>query len=129
MPRWFNPHDCVADWQHAQKQHSEQQAQVEIVAPAGTEHYVVRHVTREDRPRPHIHHDHQLDHVDDGQSGRKEHAHPHHTLVVDQVQYVLGELEIAILREPLLQVPAPAPVHVPHEHSSRKVHEYRRNDR
>lgn len=129
VPRRFDPDDRVADRQHAKEQHGEQQAQVEVVAPAGPENDVVRHVAREHRPRPDVHHDHELHHVDDGQPGREEHAHPDHALVVDQVQYVLGDFEVAVLREPFLQVPAPAPVHVPHEHGSREVTENRRHDR
>lgn len=66
VPRRFDPHDGVADRKHAQEEHGEKQAQVEVVAAAGPEHDVVRHVARKYRPRPHVHHDHKLDYVDDG---------------------------------------------------------------
>ena len=46
---------------------------------------------------------------------------PDHALIVDQVEDVLGDLELAVLREVLLQVPAPAAVEGAHEQRPNEV--------
>ena len=46
---------------------------------------------------------------------------PDHSLIVDEVEDVLGDFELAVLREVLLEVPAPAAVERAHEHRPDEV--------
>lgn len=55
------------------------------------------HIACEDYPGPEVHHNHQLDEVDEHQARREEYAHPHLSLVINQRQNVLGYLKVAVL--------------------------------
>lgn len=123
VSRWPEPNNGIADGEDAQKQHGEQEGQIEIVASGSPKYNLVRNVAGHDGPRPQIHEYDQLDEIECYESRREEHAHPHHALVVDQVKYVLGDFEVAVLRKLLLEVPTPARVHVADEHGTDEVHE------
>lgn len=53
---------------------------------------------------------------------------PDHALVVDQVQDIFSDLELAVLWKILLQIPAPAAVEHAHEHGTDKVDYHDLND-
>lgn len=90
--------------------------------PGGSENHLVRYVARENHPGTQIHQDAEFEEVQHRQTGTEEHAHPDHALIVHQVKYVLGDLEVAVLRKLLLQIPAPAVVHVTHENGAEEIH-------
>lgn len=122
VPGGFNPNYGVPNWKNTQEEHGKEKRQIEVVTPGSSKYHFVRNVARHDCPRPQVHEDDQLHQVQYHQPRREEHSHPHHALVVDQVEDVLGYLEVSVLGEGLLQVPAPASVHEPHEHSAKEVH-------
>lgn len=85
MPRGFDPNNCVTDWQDAEKQHGKQQGEVEVITLGHSKHDLVRHVACHDSPRPQVHHYHELDDIQNYEARGKEHPHPNHSLVINQM--------------------------------------------
>lgn len=57
----------------------------------------VRNIACEYGPGSQIHNDDQLDQIQNGQSWREEHSHPHLPLIIYQMQNVFGNFKITIL--------------------------------
>ena len=108
MPAGLQPDDGVADRKCAEEEHEEEEDKVEVVISRSLEYRLVGNVAGEQRPAAEVHQQTELDGVKGGQTGAEEHAQPDHALVIDQVENVLGDLEVPIAGPLLLQVPADA---------------------
>lgn len=125
VPGGLDPDDGVAHGEDAEEEHEEEEGEEEVVGAGGAEDDLVGDVAGEDGPGPEVHDDDELDDVDEREPRGEEDPHPDHPLVVDQVEDVLGDLEVPVLRELLLQVPAPTAVHEAHEQGPQEVDYHR----
>ena len=64
MPRRFQPDDGVGDGQRAEKQHNQQEPQIEIVGTRRFENDFVRDVARQNGPRTNVKQKKQFENVD-----------------------------------------------------------------
>lgn len=100
IPWRLKPHHGKRDWKCAEEEHEEKESKVEIVGTRCSEHSFVRNVAGHHSPRTDVHEHHQFDQIQRGQTGREEHTHPHHALVL---KYKLVDRYLGDISTPDLQ--------------------------